>query len=90
MIDRCINLLFDWLADYLIMWLSDYLINWLFDWLIAGKGEVMLNAFEIAEDAPHMFQLSPYKAPNPSQVQGDNNNNNINSNNFCNYVADKD
>ena len=42
--------------------LIDVIIN------CAGKGEVTVNAFEIAEDAPHMFQLSAYKAPNPSQV----------------------
>jgi len=37
---------------------------------LSGKGEVTVNAFEIAEDAPHMFQLSAYKAPNPSQGYG--------------------
>jgi len=37
---------------------------------LSGKGEVTVNAYEIAEDEPHMFPLSPYKAPNPSQGFG--------------------
>ena len=34
---------------------------------LSGKGETTIYGFEIAEDAPHMFPLSPYKTNAPSQ-----------------------
>jgi len=37
---------------------------------LSAKGEVSVLAYEVAEDAPHLFELSPFKAPNPSQGYG--------------------
>ena len=34
---------------------------------LSGKGETTIYGYEIAEDAPHMFPLSPYKTNAPSQ-----------------------
>ena len=34
---------------------------------LSGKGETTIYGYEIAEDAPHMFPLSPYKHNSPAQ-----------------------
>ena len=34
---------------------------------LSGKGETTVYGYEIAEDSPHMFPLSPYKTNVPSQ-----------------------
>jgi coronin-7 len=35
--------------------------------LLSGKGETTVYGYEIAEDSPHMFLLSPFKCSTPSQ-----------------------
>jgi len=34
---------------------------------LSGKGETTVYGFEVAEDSPHMFLLSPFKCSTPSQ-----------------------
>jgi hypothetical protein len=40
---------------------------WLFPGVIAGKGEVTVYAYEVGEDAPYLFPLSPVKCASPTQ-----------------------
>ena len=34
---------------------------------LSGKGETTIYGYEIAEDSPHLFPLSPFKTNVPSQ-----------------------
>ena len=35
---------------------------------LSGKGETTVHTYEVAEDSPHLFPLSPYKSSGGSQV----------------------
>ena len=38
---------------------------------LSGKGETTVHTYEVAEDSPHLFPLSPYKSSGGSQVGSD-------------------